>query len=155
MAATIITKARIEIAAGAESLTVGGRKITKHKPITTTDRAEIRFWQTMIPRVTVTALEKQKVASTPKQRAPEVAAPPTKSSPAPAPAPSPAPVIEVPRFLPWSASDPIDKLREAMRSRDIAVSDSDTKNSMIAQLSDFDADADDADDESDDENSED
>lgn len=133
MAASIITKARIEIAAGAESLSVGGRKITKHKPITTSDRAEIKFWQGQIPRVTVTALEKAKAVVAAKRPEIKVDAPPTKSSP--------APVVEAPpvEFLAWSASDTIEKLREAMRSRDIAFVEADSKNALIAQLSDFDA----------------
>ena len=147
--ASIITKARIEIAAGTESLSVGGRKITKHKPITTSDRAEIKFWQNQVPRVTVTALEKAKVvAPKPAPKQPEVPAPkieapaPTKSS-----APAEAPPIS---FVSWSATDSIDKLREAARSRDIAFGDADSKNTLIAQLADFDAEMSDGDEESDD-----
>lgn len=67
------------------------------------------------------------------------------SAPNKIPDPPQIPEPDAPTFLPWSASSKLAELVAACKSRDIAVAPGDTVNILIAQLSDFDAESEEAD----------
>jgi hypothetical protein len=153
-----ITKAQIDLNIG-ESYSIEGRKITRNKPIVTTDQAVIKFWEKHKPRVTIKTLaktpdpipsktmerdrrraeyEKLREEFEDSPRSPRVPAglpidirdkpdAPTKSD-------GPAEAAGLPAPVKWTPASSVAELREACASRDIAFAKGDTKNTLIAML---------------------